>query len=179
MHDHVDSKPSGATRAIELLEQVKMADPSGCCALPPRDLRRNGPTHQHRHRARRPAAAARWPTNRPPPWTSPCRREILQLLRDLQQSTEMAILLITHDWGVVADIADRAVVMYAGEVVERADVQTLFTHPRFPYTAALLAAEPSLAAEKVRACRPCRAGSRRPGSWPTRMPVRQPVRLRP
>ena len=62
----------------------------------------------------------------------------------------MAILLITHDWGVVADIADRVVVMYAGEVVEQAEVNTLFTTPRFPYTAALLAADPSTAAEGAR-----------------------------
>ena len=76
--------------------------------------------------------------------------EILQLLRELQHATGMAILIITHDWGVVADVADRAVVMYAGEVVEQADVHTLFRAPRFPYTAALLAADPSTAPEGSR-----------------------------
>ncbi|MDX2939544.1 dipeptide/oligopeptide/nickel ABC transporter permease/ATP-binding protein [Streptomyces ipomoeae] len=92
--------------------------------------------------------------------------EILALLRELQQSTGMAILLITHDWGVVADIADRAVVMYAGEVVEQAGVDRLFRAPRFPYTAALLAADPSTAAEGTRLpTLPGRVPP--PGAWPT------------
>lgn len=68
--------------------------------------------------------------------------EILDLLRLLQKERGMAILFVTHDWGVVADICDRGVVMYAGEVVERADVSQLFSNPKHPYTAALLAANP-------------------------------------
>ena len=91
--------------------------------------------------------------------------EILTLLRDLQETTGMAILLITHDWGVVADIAHRALVMYAGEVVERAGVDRVFRAPRFPYTAALLAADPSMAAEGARLpTLPGRVPP--PGSWP-------------
>ncbi|MEV3992650.1 dipeptide/oligopeptide/nickel ABC transporter permease/ATP-binding protein [Streptomyces sp. NPDC049837] len=72
--------------------------------------------------------------------------EILALLRDLQTRTGMAVLIVTHDWGVVADLCHRAVVMYAGQVVEQAEVEQLFTHPRHPYTAGLLAANPHVAA---------------------------------
>ena len=71
--------------------------------------------------------------------------EILALLRDLQSRTGMAIILVTHDWGVLADLCDRAVVMYAGEVVEQARVHELYHAPRHPYTLALLAANPHLA----------------------------------
>ena len=91
--------------------------------------------------------------------------EILALLRDLQHSTGLAILLITHDWGVVADMADRVTVMYAGEVVEQADVDTAFARPRFPYTLALMAANPSTAERAARL--PTVTGRvPEPGSWP-------------
>ena len=65
--------------------------------------------------------------------------KILRLLRDLQAAMGAALLLITHDLGVVAAMADEVLVMYAGRIVERADVDTLFHHPRHPYTKALLA----------------------------------------
>ncbi|GGP89801.1 dipeptide/oligopeptide/nickel ABC transporter permease/ATP-binding protein [Streptomyces melanogenes] len=73
--------------------------------------------------------------------------EILALLHTLQAETGMAVLLVTHDWGVVADLCHRSVVMYAGQVVEQADVEQMFTRPLHPYTAGLLAANPHLAAE--------------------------------
>jgi oligopeptide transport system ATP-binding protein len=65
--------------------------------------------------------------------------KILRLLHDLQQEMHASLLLITHDLGVVASMADEVLVMYAGRIVERADVDTLFHHPRHPYTKALLA----------------------------------------
>ena len=68
--------------------------------------------------------------------------EILGLLRELQADRGMSILLVTHDWGVVADICDRVVVMYAGQVVERAELTAMFRHPFHPYTQALLASDP-------------------------------------
>ena len=67
---------------------------------------------------------------------------ILDLLRDVRERLGTAIILITHDLGVVADIADRVVVMYAGRKVEEAPVQELFAHPQHPYTVGLLAAIP-------------------------------------
>jgi peptide/nickel transport system ATP-binding protein len=60
--------------------------------------------------------------------------QILELLRDLGRRTGAAILLITHDLGVVAEMCDRVVVMHAGQLVEAADVRTLFARPRHPYT---------------------------------------------
>ncbi|WP_432991700.1 dipeptide/oligopeptide/nickel ABC transporter permease/ATP-binding protein [Dactylosporangium sp. CA-233914] len=71
--------------------------------------------------------------------------EILDLLRDLRRRLGMAVILVTHDWGVLADICDRAVVVYAGEVVEQAGVEDLYADPRHPYTRSLLEANPHLA----------------------------------
>jgi peptide/nickel transport system ATP-binding protein len=67
---------------------------------------------------------------------------ILDTLRELRERTGIAVVLITHDLGVVAGFADRALVMYAGRVVERAGVAELFARPRMPYTAGLLASVP-------------------------------------
>ncbi len=68
--------------------------------------------------------------------------QILDLLRDLQRQTGMALVLITHDMGVVAETAERVMVMYAGQQVEGQGVDALFAGPRHPYTAALLEALP-------------------------------------
>ncbi|QJY48097.1 ABC transporter ATP-binding protein [Pseudonocardia broussonetiae] len=68
--------------------------------------------------------------------------EILELLRELRREQGIAVLLVTHDLGVVADFCDRVVAMYAGTVVERAGVDELFADPRHPYTRALLDAVP-------------------------------------
>src|ERR1700734_3533273 len=73
--------------------------------------------------------------------------QILALLRDLQARLNMAILLIPHDFGVVADIADDVAVMYAGQIVERGPAAKLFAHPRHPYTEALFQSLPDKAAE--------------------------------
>jgi len=70
--------------------------------------------------------------------------QILQLMRELQQAYGMAIVLITHDMGVVAENADRVIVMYAGKKVEEADVDDLFERPAHPYTRGLLASIPQL-----------------------------------
>lgn len=70
------------------------------------------------------------------------QKTILQLIRELQQQTGMGVIFITHDLGVVAEIADRAVVMYKGEIVETGTVEKLFRQPDHPYTKALLACRP-------------------------------------
>ncbi|MBO0904874.1 ABC transporter ATP-binding protein [Jiella sonneratiae] len=74
--------------------------------------------------------------------------QILDLLLDLQKDHGMAMILITHDMGVIAETAERVVVQYAGQQVERQKVATLFDHPHHPYTAALLAAIPERATQR-------------------------------
>ena len=70
--------------------------------------------------------------------------QILELMKELQAQTGMAIIFITHDLGVVAELCDEVVVMYAGRAVERADIYELFDHPRHPYTHGLMASIPRL-----------------------------------
>ncbi|QKY70571.1 ABC transporter ATP-binding protein [Lentibacillus sp. CBA3610] len=70
--------------------------------------------------------------------------QILELLKDIQDKVNMAIMLITHDLGVVAEMADKVIVMYAGQVVEKAGVVELFTAPKHPYTESLLASIPKM-----------------------------------
>ncbi len=70
--------------------------------------------------------------------------QILELMKQLQEKLGMAIIMITHDLGVVADIADEIVVMYAGKIVERGSNEEIFYHPRHPYTWALMNSVPRL-----------------------------------
>lgn len=70
------------------------------------------------------------------------QKTVLTLIKELQQQLHMGVIFITHDLGVVAEIADKAIVMYKGETVEAAPVKALFTHPQHPYTKALLACRP-------------------------------------
>jgi peptide/nickel transport system permease protein len=91
--------------------------------------------------------------------------EILDLLRDLREQSGMALILVTHDWGVVAETCDRALVMYAGQIVERADVSSLISRPEHPYTRALL--QSSSVGVAPRKPLPVIAGTvPTPGSWP-------------
>jgi oligopeptide/dipeptide ABC transporter ATP-binding protein len=76
--------------------------------------------------------------------------QILDLLRSLQQEFKMAVIMITHDLGVIAEFVDRVAVMYAGRIVETADVADIFERPKHPYTEGLLASIPSLDAEVER-----------------------------
>ncbi len=101
--------------------------------------------------------------------------EILDLLRRCRDEFDTAIVLITHNMGVVADLADRVAVMYQGRIVEQADVRTLFAEPKEPYTRQLLAAVPrigeGLARAHVRA-------ARRPEGWADHTPVVEAKDLR-
>lgn len=72
------------------------------------------------------------------------QKTILQLIKELQQTQQMGVIFITHDLGVVAEVADRAVVMYKGEIVETGKVSDLFRNPQHPYTKGLLACRPVL-----------------------------------
>ena len=74
--------------------------------------------------------------------------QILDLMRELQRETGTAIILITHDLGVVAEMCDRVAVMYAGEIVEQTDVRSLFAHPKHPYTRGLIGSVPTLGVQQ-------------------------------
>ena len=103
---------------------------------------------------------------------------ILDLMRDIRERLGTAILLITHDLGVVADIADRVLVMYAGRKVEEAPVGDLFAHPQHPYTIGLLGCDPAPVRgadarrlQEIPGPRAVgRASCRRPARSPTRCP---------
>jgi oligopeptide/dipeptide ABC transporter ATP-binding protein len=74
--------------------------------------------------------------------------QILDLIRALQKASNTAVILITHDLGVVAEMAHRVDVMYAGEIVEEADVRTIFSSPQHPYTQGLIGSIPVLGQAK-------------------------------
>ncbi|WP_409302755.1 ABC transporter ATP-binding protein [Peribacillus sp. SCS-155] len=76
--------------------------------------------------------------------------QILDLLKEIQKKTQMGIILITHDLSVVAEVADRIVVMYAGQVVEMGTVREIFNNPQHPYTRSLLNSIPSATSEQER-----------------------------
>jgi oligopeptide/dipeptide ABC transporter ATP-binding protein len=75
--------------------------------------------------------------------------QIIELVRELREKLGMAIIWITHDLGVIAGIADRVMVMYAGQVAESAPVKELFQNPRHPYTRALLKTVPGVRGERA------------------------------
>lgn len=77
--------------------------------------------------------------------------EVLELLRELRRESDMALLLITHDLGIVAQLADRVAVMYAGQIVEQGSVKTILQHAAHPYTRALHAALPAARAVSLQA----------------------------
>ena len=129
-------------RAVELLEQVRIKDPDAVMRRFPHQL--SGGMAQRVSIARALAGnpevlIADEPTTA---LDVTVQSEILELLFTLQSATGIAILLITHDWGVVATVADRAIMMYAGQVVESAPLLPLFGHQLHPYTAALLSSSP-------------------------------------
>lgn len=70
--------------------------------------------------------------------------QIMKLLKELQQENHMSMILITHDIGLVANTADRVLVMYAGQIIEEATAEEIFTHPKHPYTKALLNTVPTI-----------------------------------
>jgi oligopeptide transport system ATP-binding protein len=130
------------TRSIELLEQVGIGDPA---------QRLNDYPHQlsggQRQRAMIAMALACLPSIliADEPTTAldvTIQAQIVELVQSIRQSLNMAVIWITHDLGVVAEIAQRVLVMYAGFVVEEAVVDDIYEDPRHPYTLALLAALP-------------------------------------
>ncbi len=136
------SKSEARARALELLKLVALKDP---------EQRLDSYPHQLSGGQRQRVMIAMALANEPDlliadePTTAldvTIQAQILELLRDLQQKLGMAVLLITHDLGIVRKAADRVAVMTDGEIVEQGPVAQVFDHPAHPYTQMLLAAEP-------------------------------------
>jgi peptide/nickel transport system permease protein len=139
------SRGQARARAVELLAMVNLPEPHEALSRYPHEL--SGGMAQRVSIALALAGTPRLLIADEPTTALDVtvQAEILALLRDLGRRLGMAIILVTHDWGVLADLCDRAIVMYAGEVVEQATVQDLYQSPRHPYTDGLLAANPHLA----------------------------------
>jgi oligopeptide/dipeptide ABC transporter ATP-binding protein len=154
-------------RAVELLKIVGVPNP---------DRRVNQYPHEFSGGMRQRAMIAMAIANEPSvliadePTTAldvTIQAQILEVLKKAQEETHAATILITHDLGLIAELADRVVVMYAGKVVELGDVNTIFSSPRHPYTVGLMDSLPRLTADedwlRPIPCQPPSLISRPPG----------------
>ncbi len=142
------SKKYALAKAIELLHSVGIADP---------EIRINQYPHELSGGTKQRIAIARALSCEPSliladePTTAldvTIQAQILELLKELKQKLNVAMVLITHDMGIVADTCDRVTVLYAGQVCETGTTEQVFGHPKHPYTEALLSSVPSLALRK-------------------------------
>lgn len=143
IHMHL-SKKEAAVRAESLLARVGMPDPHAIMKKYPHTL--SGGMRQRVMIAMALACNPRLLIADEPTTALDVtiQAQIMNLLKELQQETGMAMILITHDIGVVANMADRVLVMYAGQMIERAPSKELFHHPAHPYTQALLDTVPTI-----------------------------------
>jgi oligopeptide transport system ATP-binding protein len=149
LHQHSDiSKRESRERAIELMTLVRIQEP---------EMRINQYPHELSGGMRQRVMITMAMANRPDiliadePTTAldvTIQSQIFRLLKELRTKFETAIILITHDFGVVAGIADRIVIMYAGKVMEEGETDQIYYKTRHPYTAGLLKAVPSMANNK-------------------------------
>ena len=147
VHDKSVSRSAAKHRTIELLSMVGVPGPKARYSQYP---------HEYSGGMRQRAMIAMAIANQPrlliadEPTTAldvTIQAQILELLEVVRTETDAATILITHDLGVIAEVADRVVVMYAGKVVESTSVRSLFEHPHHPYTLGLLGSLPRLDAE--------------------------------
>ena len=141
---HRISAAEARERAIALFGRVELPDPAGMYSRWPHEL-----SGGQKQRVMIAMAMSSGPSLLicDEPTTAldvTVQKTILQLIRQLQRETDMGVIFITHDLGVVAEIADRALVLYKGRVVEQGPVQQLFRHPTQPYTKGLLNCRPAL-----------------------------------
>ena len=159
------SRRQARERVLKLFEQVRLPDPAEVFRRYPHEL--SGGMAQRVCIAQALAASPRVLIADEPTTALDVtvQAEILALLRSLQAETDLSVILVTHDWGVVADICDRAVVMYAGQVVEQSPVGSLFHDPHHPYTLGLQECNPERWADTAEL--PVIPGTvPPPGRWP-------------
>lgn len=142
-HHHGHDRATARREAVDLLAQVRLHDPEAVARRYPHQL--SGGMAQRVAIARALACRPRLLVADEPTTALDVtvQTDILDLLRGIQARTGMAILLITHDWCVVADLCDRAAVVRHGRIVEQGPVTRLYADPRHEYTRALLAANPA------------------------------------
>jgi oligopeptide/dipeptide ABC transporter ATP-binding protein len=149
-HDRQVSKAQARARTVELLRLV---------GIPQADRRLNDYPHQFSGGMRQRAMIAMAMALNPrlliadEPTTAldvTVQAQVLQVIRNLQREFGTAVILITHDLGVIADVADEVVVMYAGAVMEQADLRTTFSAHHHPYTEGLLLSLPAYGPERQR-----------------------------
>ena len=142
-HMHL-SKEEAKKRAIELLRKVGMPDAEGAMKKYPHTL--SGGMRQRVMIAMALACDPKLLIADEPTTALDVtiQAQIMKLLKELQKETGMAMILITHDIGLVAQMADRVMVMYAGQLIEEAPVKELFAGPKHPYTRALLDTVPTI-----------------------------------
>jgi oligopeptide transport system ATP-binding protein len=163
LHRHFDmSKGASRQRAVELMEEV---------GIPSAAERLDDYPHQFSGGMRQRVMIAMALSCNPKlliadePTTAldvTIQAQILDLLERLREEYQMAMIIITHDMGVIAEAADDVAVMYAGQIVEQANAFDLFDHPEHPYTEALLGALPQLEGEGIREGRLTAIGGRPP-----------------
>ena len=141
VHENV-SKRSALDRSAELLDKVRLPQPRELLSQYPHQL--SGGMRQRVMIAMALAGQPRLLIADEPTTALDVTTEaqILELMRSLQEEFNMAILFITHDLGVIAEMAEEVVVMYLGRVVEKTDIRSLFNEPKHPYTRALLESIP-------------------------------------
>ena len=143
IHENLN-KEEALKRTIDLLDQVGIPDPHGRVKSYPHEM-----SGGQRQRVMIAMAIACSPELliADEPTTAldvTIQKQILDLISDLQKKFNMSVLFITHDLGVIADIADEVVVMYKGDIVEKGTTKDIFLQPNHPYTKGLLACRPSL-----------------------------------
>ena len=149
MQNHFSfSKQEQYEKAIDMLHLVSIPNPEDCMKMYPHEL-----SGGMRQRVMIASALVMEPKVliADEPTTAldvTIQAQIIELLKELQKKFNMSIILITHDLGLVADIADEIIVMYAGKIVEKGTCEDIFFHPQHPYTWGLLHAVPSLTMDK-------------------------------
>ena len=143
-HKKADSKAAAKDRAIELLDQVGIPFPEKRFSAYPHEL--SGGMRQRVVIAIALAADPKLLIADEPTTALDVtiQAQILELMKDIQKKSNTSIIFITHDLGVVANIADRVAVMYAGQIVEYGTVNDIFYNPKHPYTWGLLGSMPDL-----------------------------------